>query len=142
MILISIFVFDVSMSKIFYGTAMPVILFFSVKILLDRFDERFTIKEDKVALEHGILHKKSTQMSIRQIRTIKVEQKIWQRILNIGDIFIGSAATGDYEIIAHGIINPHNIKENLQRNKSDSSQKKKPQPSEIDEPQEESKKQE
>ncbi|MCL1941640.1 MAG: PH domain-containing protein [Synergistaceae bacterium] len=142
MILIISLVFGAGMDTAFYWAGTLGILFIGAKVMLDRFDERFTMKEDKVAVEHGLLHKKSTEMGIRQIRTIQVNQKLWQRIFNIGDIFIGSAATRDYEIVAHGISNPHNVKEKLQSYKSDASEKKKTVSAEPDAPQEEAETQE
>ena len=142
MILIISLVFGAGMDTAFYWAGTLGILFIGAKVMLDRFDERFTMKEDKVAVEHGLLHKKSTEMGVRQIRTIQVDQKLWQRIFNIGDISIGSAATRDYEIVAHGINNPHSVKEKLQSFKSDASEKKKTVSAEPDAPQEEAETQE
>ncbi|MCL1874977.1 MAG: PH domain-containing protein [Synergistaceae bacterium] len=90
------------------------ILYIFVKIIYIRLDECFTVKEDEVAMEHGILNKKSTEVGIMQIRSIQVQQRIWQRLFDIGDIYIASAGTEGYEIIAHGINKPHEIRDMLQ----------------------------
>lgn len=90
------------------------ILYTVLRIVFIRIDECFTVKEDEVAMEHGILNKKSTEIGIMQIRTIQVQQRIWQRIFDIGDILIASAGTEGYEIIAHGINKPHEIRDMLQ----------------------------
>jgi uncharacterized membrane protein YdbT with pleckstrin-like domain len=90
------------------------ILYIFVRIIINRFDECFTIRKDEVAVEHGILNKTSTEVSIRKIRSIQVQQRIIQRIFNVGDIYIASAGTESYEIVAHGIRSPHDIRDLLQ----------------------------
>ena len=86
----------------------------AVEIVFDMFNERFTLKEDEVVMEHGILNKKSTEIDVNQIRTILVNQSIWQRLVSIGDLYIASAGTESYEIVAHGITNPHEIRDKIQ----------------------------
>lgn len=100
--------------NVLYSVGMLAILFVMVKVLMIRFSERFTVREREVAMEHGILNKSSIEIGILQIRTIQVKQNIWQRIVNIGDLLIASAGTEGYEIIAHGVDSPYELRDRIQ----------------------------
>jgi uncharacterized membrane protein YdbT with pleckstrin-like domain len=90
------------------------ILAIIIKIIYGMLDECFTLKEDEVVMERGILNKISTEIDIVQIRTILVNQNIWQRFVNIGDLYIASAGTESYEIVAHGINCPYELRDKIQ----------------------------
>ena len=83
------------------------------EVTLCRFSERLAIREDKVYMELGVLRKQYTQIGIHQVRTTQVTQDLWQRLVNIGNLEIASSGTDSYEIIAHGINNPHEIREKI-----------------------------
>ncbi len=79
------------------------------------------VYNDKVVLERGVLAKHITQLLISDIRSVDTKQGVFQRILRIGDIMIGTAGIAGYEIIAQGLPDPTGIVnlilEQRQRNK-------------------------
>ena len=72
-------------------------------------------KQDEITLERGLIARQSIQVSTRNIRTIKVNQSVAQRILNVGDIHVTSSGD-EYEISVFNMPNPHEIKEAIQAN--------------------------
>ena len=83
-----------------------------IEIMFCRLSESLTLSEDKVFMEKGILEKEIDTADSRKIRTSKVKQNLWQRLVNIGDIYIFSS--GDiHDILAHGINNPHEIRDRI-----------------------------
>ena len=74
------------------------------------------VRPDGVALERGIIGRQTIEISSRNIRTIKVNQSIIQRILNVGDIRVASSGTDDYEITALNMPAPYEIREIMQIN--------------------------
>jgi uncharacterized membrane protein YdbT with pleckstrin-like domain len=70
----------------------------------------FRVYEDRVSLEKGILSKKYTELFIKDIRTINVNQGITQRVFNIGNVMIATAGTFGYELSMYGLPGPVNIK--------------------------------
>jgi uncharacterized membrane protein YdbT with pleckstrin-like domain len=73
------------------------------------------VKADEVALEKGFIKRYSIEISTKNIRTIQVNQSIIQRMLNIGDIKVASAGTGEYEISAANLPNPYAIRDKIQK---------------------------
>ena len=74
------------------------------------------VRPDEIALERGVIGRQSIEISMRSIRTIKVNQSVMQRLLNVGDIRVASSGTDEYEISAFNMLNPHGIKEAMQAN--------------------------
>jgi uncharacterized membrane protein YdbT with pleckstrin-like domain len=68
-----------------------------------------SVYENKVILERGVLSKQVTQVLISDIRSVDSRQGFGQRILRIGDILIGTAAMGGYEIVATSLPDPRGI---------------------------------
>ncbi|RMH80310.1 MAG: PH domain-containing protein [Calditrichaeota bacterium] len=61
------------------------------------------IYEDRIELEKGLLSRDQQIIFISDIRTIEVRQSLWQRILDIGDIYIATSGTSGYEDVALGM---------------------------------------
>ena len=74
------------------------------------------VRSTEIALERGLIGRQSIEICTRNIRTIKVNQSIMQRMLNVGDICVASSGTDDYEIAAFNMPSPHEIKEIVQAN--------------------------
>ena len=98
--------------KYFSLVGIICILSIFVEIMFCRLSECLTLSEDKVFMEKGILEKEIDTADSRKIRTSKVKQNIWQRLVNLGDIYIFSS--GDiHDILAHGINNPYEIRDRI-----------------------------
>ena len=74
---------------------------------------KFTITEDRVEVERGILSKERTELSISNIKSINVKQTLFQRMFGVGDIQIFTA--GDKpEMVLEGLPDPLDVKKLLQ----------------------------
>jgi uncharacterized membrane protein YdbT with pleckstrin-like domain len=72
------------------------------------------VKPEEVSLDQGFIGRHSVEISTSNIRTIQVSQSIMQRILDLGNLRIGSAATNDYEICVNNLPNPYVIRDLIQ----------------------------
>jgi uncharacterized membrane protein YdbT with pleckstrin-like domain len=61
------------------------------------------IYDDRVSLEEGFMRKEVTDVFIADIRGVEVKQGLWQRMFGLGDILIGTAATGGWEDYVCGL---------------------------------------
>ena len=66
--------------------------------------------KDRVFLETGVLSKNYTEVFIKDIRAINVQQSITQRIFKIGNVMIATAGTLGYEFSTYGLPDPVRIK--------------------------------
>lgn len=60
----------------------------------------------RVVSKTGWLNTKQTEVRIADIRGVDIKRTFLQRILGIGDIEIGSAATEGAEIVMRGVVDP------------------------------------
>jgi len=81
------------------------------------YNVRYTITERGIEFEKGIieLRIKLIRVWFEDIRTVQKNQTILERILNIGSIHIGTAATGTLEITLKGLAAPDEVLEMIQR---------------------------
>jgi len=72
--------------------------------------DQLTIKEDEIIWSHGWLSKQYTEINMGSVRTVRVNQSIWQRIMGAGDVTVFT--TGDLpEVVIRGLPNPNSIRE-------------------------------
>jgi uncharacterized membrane protein YdbT with pleckstrin-like domain len=77
--------------------------------LSGRFDQ-LEISEREVIWTHGILNKEYTETNMNSIRTVRVRQSLFQRLMNAGDLVIYT--TGDEpELTIKGLPRPGEIRE-------------------------------
>lgn len=81
------------------------------------YNVRYTITERGIEFEKGIieLRIKLIRVWFEDIRTVQKNQTILERILDIGSIQIGTAATGTLEITLRGLAAPDEVLEMIQR---------------------------
>jgi uncharacterized membrane protein YdbT with pleckstrin-like domain len=91
-----------------FGFGVLILAIWYVRCLFDR----FTIANGRVTHSHGILSKSDTEISISSIRSVKIHQRLLQRIFRTGSVSIFTA--GDKpEIVVHGLPDPHVVKQLL-----------------------------
>jgi len=90
-------------------------LYFCGRIFFRLYDQRYHIDARGVEAKVGLLSLQLRQPRLRfeDIRGVEPIQTISQRILNIGDLLIGSAMTEDVEIIMQGIADPVTVQKFL-----------------------------
>ena len=74
-----------------------------------------TIKSDEITLETGLLSRNSTEVKIRDIKTIDVQQSLVNRMLGIGRLRIATAGTEGWEIVVEGVEAPNDIRNMIQK---------------------------
>jgi uncharacterized membrane protein YdbT with pleckstrin-like domain len=85
-----------------------------VHMTFKRFGVELLVNPEEVSLEQGLIGRHSVEISTPNIRTIEVRQSVMQRILDVGNLLIGSAATKDYEICVENMPKPYDIRDLIQ----------------------------
>ncbi len=92
--------------------AVPVILVGLITLLSVWIELHFTtyrITTLRIIIRRGWISKKQDEIWIKDMRSVNLLQGVWQRIVGIGDVHIGTAATAGTEIIISGISNPQQV---------------------------------
>lgn len=70
-----------------------------------------TVDDEKTTLRRGLLSKHTNEVFHVDVRNIKVSQSFFNRIFDVGTIFVSSAAQANEEIVVRGMPTPEKIKE-------------------------------
>lgn len=81
-----------------------------------RLSLRLVITESAVTLEEGIFTTSSVEIPLKSVRTVQVMQSFVQKLLGVGDIFVGASATGGFEIVAKGFADPREVRARIEGN--------------------------
>lgn len=98
-----------------YYLHLPVLTLFPAamlgKILINIYDAKYIIDERGVEAQIGLVSLQLRQPRLRweDIRGVEPNQTIWERLLGIGTVLVGSAMTQDVEIVMAGVANPRAI---------------------------------
>lgn len=105
------------MSCVFGYLILFIIIFFVIatKCVLDRISTEYRIGNHRITKRSGILSIKRTEVWIDDIRGISFSQSIFNRLLGIGNIEIGTAATAGVEMKLESVLHPQDIVETLNR---------------------------
>lgn len=81
------------------------------KILIHIYDAKYIIDERGVEAQIGLVSLELRQPRLRweDIRGVEPSQTIWERLLGIGTVGIGSAMSQDIEIVMSGVANPRAV---------------------------------
>jgi len=81
------------------------------RLLISIYDSRYIVDERGVEAQIGLFSMSLRQPRLRyeDIRGVEPVQTIWERILGIGGVLIGSAMTQDVEIVMEGIADPRGV---------------------------------
>lgn len=82
-----------------------ILAYIYIKILFTRYE----VTSKRIIICHGFISKTQSEIWIKDIRGATLSQSVWQRILRIGNISIGTAATADTEISMPGIAHPQKV---------------------------------
>ena len=84
-----------------------------------RYSTLLTVKDDEVSFEDGFFSKSSTEIKIRDIKTIEVHQTLIDRLLGVGELRLATAGTAGWEIVVKHLLDPQAIREDIQRRRGD-----------------------
>lgn len=87
---------------------------FLVWRLLQR-THKLIVTEDYVMTQEGLFDIKQVQVFHGDISRLNINQRLWQRVLNIGDIEIGSSATDAIDMTMCGIPEPKELRRLINR---------------------------
>jgi len=95
--------------------------FLLARIFLRIFDSRFIVDDRGIEAQIGLLSMSLRQPRLRyeDIRGVEPKQTIFERVLGIGSLLVGSSMTFDVEISMQGIADPRGVQRliNLERDK-------------------------
>lgn len=72
--------------------------------------DHLVIKSDEIVWTHGLLSKQYTEINMAQVRTVRINQSILQRLLNAGNVEIYTAGD-DPEMRIKGMPEPDKIRD-------------------------------
>jgi len=75
-----------------------------------------TITDSRSIYRQGIIHRDSSEVQHDDVRNIKIDQSLLQRILRFGDVAISSSGQDEMEIVALRIANPERIVKTIREN--------------------------
>lgn len=88
----------------------------AANVLFRIYNVRFVIDSRGIEARVGILsvNQRITRIRFEDIRSVETGQTVWERALDVGDVEIGTAATGDIEIIFQGVAAPSEVQDMIQ----------------------------
>jgi uncharacterized membrane protein YdbT with pleckstrin-like domain len=75
----------------------------------------FRVTTERVHQRTGLIARNTSEIEVRDIRNVQVEQDILQRLLNVGDVRISTGRHSGFEITFAGITDPHGVAELVRR---------------------------
>jgi uncharacterized membrane protein YdbT with pleckstrin-like domain len=99
---------------------LPLLWFLPISVLgmalIQIYDVRYVVDTRGIETKVGILglNQKIVRVRYEDIRSVEVVQTLWDRFLNIGQVEIGTAATGAVEVVLSGVAAPHEIQQMIQ----------------------------
>lgn len=82
-------------------------------VTLSRFSSDYKVTDQRIICKNGILSTKTSEIDIRDIRSINVTQGFLQKIFRVGDVEFTTASGPFKEAILKNIDNPDQIKERI-----------------------------
>jgi len=86
-------------------------------VLMRIYNVRYVVDGRGIETRVGILamNQRISRVRYQDIRSVETEQTVIERALDIGKVFIGTAATGAIEIVFDGIAAPKEVQDMIQR---------------------------
>ena len=88
-------------------------IFILLAVWLEMHFTTFEITNRRVVVSRGIFNRYRSEIYISDMRNANFSQTFWQRLVHIGDISIGTAATAGTEIVLGKVAAPEKIIELL-----------------------------
>jgi membrane protein YdbS with pleckstrin-like domain len=70
---------------------------------------RYELTTHRIIVRRGLISKTQNEIWIKDMRGVNLFQGLWQRIIGVGDIAVGTAATAGAEISIAGVAKPAEI---------------------------------
>lgn len=76
---------------------------------------RITVTTERIIVTQGILTKRTNELQHDDVRNIRCDQNVLERLFNYGDLALSSSGQDDMEIVIHDIPDPQGIVEIVRR---------------------------
>ncbi len=80
------------------------------------FSTTLTVTDSRTIFQEGIIRRDTSEVQHDDVRNIQIDQSIFQRLLQIGEIGISSSGQDDLEIVASRIPSPSAIVDTIRQN--------------------------
>lgn len=87
---------------LFFALALVVLGFVALK----RYSWKFSIDGNRVSRHYGIISRNQQSVRIKDLRSVELDQSLFQRLLGIGNLSFYSAGSAGAEVKFHGIKQP------------------------------------
>ena len=94
-------IFRIQVSMIAFEFVILLITFLLVKLICCT--TKYVVTNKRIISEAGILTTSTTAVFHSDIRAISIKRSLFQRLFNLADIFIATAATSGAEVVLHGV---------------------------------------
>jgi uncharacterized membrane protein YdbT with pleckstrin-like domain len=88
-----------------------VFLIFVITIWFARLSRRYTVTSQRVISRWGLISRNISEIDIKNIRDIQLQQGVLQRVFGIGSVALSSAGRAGAEVVFEGIADPDGVKE-------------------------------
>ncbi len=85
-----------------------------IAALIDKISYKFTLNDNEVIAQNGILSKNIDLIKIEHVRSINLRQTFFKRIFRFGDLYLGTSGTDGLEIYIKNIPEPQKFKNLIQ----------------------------
>lgn len=75
-------------------------------VVIKRFSWKFSINENRISRQYGIIARNQQSVRINDLRSIELDQSVFQRIFGVGDLSFYSAGSDTAEVRFVGITQP------------------------------------
>lgn len=100
-----------------FGTALAVLLIpvgIGIIMLLYWYvqtkSDHLVVKDDEIVWTHGLISKQYTEINMSSVRTVKIRQSLFQRMVNAGNVSIYTSGD-EPELMVKGLPDPNRIRE-------------------------------
>lgn len=69
----------------------------------------YLLSNQRLAVRTGLLRRQEVEVGVRDIRAVWLSQNLWERILNYGDVVVGTAATAGTEVTIVDVDDPDKV---------------------------------
>jgi membrane protein YdbS with pleckstrin-like domain len=83
--------------------------------MIARRRQSWTVTSDRIVEQHGIIATSRREMELADIRSVEVSKRLLQRMLNLGDVTIASAASADFAIHLRDVNDPDGIADTVRK---------------------------
>lgn len=92
-----------------------VALILAVFTAITRRSLSWSITSERLIERRGLIASRRRELELADIRSVEVEQRLFQRLLGLGSVMVASAASADFMIRLEGVRDPEAIADTLRK---------------------------